>query len=91
MCTYTITPSQSESVHLVILLAKPVVGAKDLTIVKSFRKLTAAHSVMREGVMALNLDNVVISHALVDVPVRRKVIAWYVKFNLKSLLTFQLL
>jgi hypothetical protein len=74
--TCTIIHSLSESVLPAIRHVKQVVGAKELTIVKSFRKSTAVHNVMRVDVMVMSLVNVVTFHAPVDVPARRKATVW---------------
>ena len=53
----TTTPNQNENVHHVTHPVKPVVGGKELTIVKSFQKSTAALNVMRDDAMVMSHGN----------------------------------
>ena len=74
--TFTNFKKKNETVHLAMKLVKGVVGAKVRIIAKSFQKSTVVHNVTREGVLDLNLENVVIYSVLEVVPDRNNRIVW---------------
>ena len=74
--TFTNFKKKNETVRLAMKLAKGVAGAKVRIIAKNSQKSTVVRSVIREGVLDLNLGNVVICFVLEVVPDLNNLIVW---------------
>lgn len=69
---------QNANAHPATKRAQPAAGAKELTIVKNSRKLTAVPNVTRVGASGPSPETVAICSAPADAPVRSQPIAWWV-------------